>query len=97
MSMTIKQTHSAIKAVRKEMLKALENASNKVFAIFPQAESDPAAAQLVFNIVGSQAYESLDLFLRQFAQGLDASLRDAWMKGAKEEINTIVAELEACA
>lgn len=93
MRMTIKQTNDAIKAVRKEMLKALENASNKVLAIFPQAESDPEAAHLVFNIVGSQAHESLDLFLRQFAQGLDASLGDAWMRRAEEEINTVVAEL----
>ena len=50
MRTTIKQTNNAIKAVRKEMLKALENASNKVLAIFPQAESDPATAQLVFNM-----------------------------------------------
>lgn len=77
------------------MLKALENASNKILAIFPQAESDPATAQLVFNIVGSQGYESLDLFLHQFAGGLNASLKDAWRKEAMKEINTIVAELEA--
>lgn len=95
MHMTIRQTNNAVKAVRKEMLKALENASNKVLAIFPQAESDLATARLVFNIVGSQAHESLDLFLRQFAQGLDASLEDVWMKKAEDEINTVVAEMEA--
>lgn len=95
MRTTIKQTNNAIKAVRKEMLKALENASNKVLAIFPQAESDPETARLVFNIVGSQAHESLDLFLRQFAQSLDASLGDAWLKKAEAEINKVVAEMEA--
>lgn len=97
MRSTIKQTNNAIKAVRKEMLKALENASNKVLAIFPQAESDPATAQLVYNIVGSQAHESFDLFLRQFAQGLNASLGDAWLKKAEAEINAVVAEMEASA
>lgn len=96
MCMTTNQTNRAIKAVRKEMLKALENASNKVLAIFPQAERDPATAQLVFNIVGSQGYESLDLFRHQFAHALNVSLRDAWMKGAEKEINTIITELEAC-
>lgn len=95
MHTTIRQTNNAVKAVRREMLRALENASNKVLAIFPQAESAPEAARLVFNIVGSQAHESLDLFLRQFAQGLDVSLGDAWMKKAEDEINAVVAELEA--
>ena len=49
--MTVKKTTSAIKAVRKGMLKALETASNKVLAIYPEAEADPeigadAAARL---------------------------------------------------
>ena len=94
MHSTIKQTNNAIKAVRKEMLKALENASNKVLAIYPQAESDPETARLVFNIIGSQAHESLDLFLRQFAQGLDASLGDAWLKKAEAEIERLDREIE---
>jgi len=97
MRSTIKQTNNAIKAVRKESLKAFERAANKVLAIYPQAESDPETARLVFNIIGSQAHESLDLFLRQFAQGLDASLGDAWLKKAEVEINSVIAEMEASA
>lgn len=97
MRSTIKQTNNAIKAVRKEMLKALEHAANKVLAIYPQAESDPETARLVFNIVGSQAHESLDLFLRQFPQTLDAALGDAWLKKTEAEINAVVAEMEASA
>lgn len=92
--MSLKQTNDAIKAVRKAVLKGLENASNRVLAIYPQAESDPETALLAFNIVGSQAHEALDLFLRQFAAGLDASLRSAWMQGAAAECDEIVAELE---
>lgn len=97
MRSTIKQTNNAIKAVRKESLKAFERAANKVLAIYPQAESDPETALLVFNIIGSQAHESLDLFLRQFAQGLDASLGDAWLKKAEAEINSVIAEMEVSA
>lgn len=97
MRSTIKQTNNAIKAVRKDMLKALEHAANKVLAIYPHAESDAETARLVFNIIGSQAHESLDLFLRQFAQTLDASLGDAWLRKAEGEINAVVAEMEASA
>lgn len=95
MRSTIKQTNNAIKAVRKEMLKGLEHAANKVLAIYPQAESDPETTRLVINIVGSQAHESLDLFLRQFSQTLNASLGDAWLKKAEAEINAVVSEMEA--
>lgn len=92
--MTLKQTNDAVKAVRKAVLKGLENASNRALAIYPQAESDPETARLVFNIVGSQAHEALDLFLRQFAQALDASLWEAWMQGAAAEADEMVSELE---
>lgn len=92
--MSLKQTNDAVKAVRKAVLKGLENASNRVLAIYPQAESDPETARLAFNIVGSQAHEALDLFLRQFAAGLDASLWSAWMQGAAAECDEIIAELE---
>ena len=77
------------------MLKALERASNKVLAMFPQAESDPEAARLVFNIIGMQAHESLDLYLRQFAQALDASLGEAWSMRTHAEIDKVLSELEA--
>lgn len=93
--MTVKKTTSAIKAVRKGMLKALETASNKVLAIYPEAEADPEIARLVFNIVGSQAHEALDLYLRQFAQALDASLGEAWMHRATAEIDATLKEMEA--
>lgn len=95
MSTQIKQTNNAIKAVRKEMLKALDKASDKCLAIFPDADKDPETARLVFNIVASQAHESLDLFLRQFAQALDASLGDHWLQMANNEIEKYVKEMEA--
>lgn len=95
MRTTVRQTNNAIKAVRKEVLKALENAANKVLAIYPQAESDAETARFVFNIVATQANESFDLFLRQFAQGLDASLGEAWLAKANAEIENVVSELEA--
>lgn len=95
MRTTVRQTNNAIKAVRKEVLKALENAANKVLAIYPQAESDAEAARFVFNIVATQANESFDLFLRQFSQGLDATLGEAWLARANAEIENVVSELEA--
>jgi len=77
------------------MLKALDKASDKCLAIFPDADKDPETARLVFNIMASQAHESLDLFLRQFAQALDASLGDHWLKMANNEIEKYVKEMEA--
>lgn len=90
-----RQTVSAIKAVRKEMLKALENASRKVLAIFPDAQKSLPAAQRALNILSSQAQESLELFSRQFTQELNDSLESEWIARAESEIDAVVAELEA--
>lgn len=95
MNTQIKQTDNAIRAVRKETLKALEKASNKCLAIFPDADKDPETARLVLNILASQAHESFDLFLRQFALALDASLGDHWLQRANAEIEECVKEMEA--
>lgn len=95
MSTQIKQTNNAIKAVRKEMLKALEKASDKCLALFPDGDKNPETALLVFNIMASQAHESLDLFLRQFSQALDASLGDYWLQRANTEIEECVKDIEA--
>ena len=89
-----KKLDNAIRAVRKESLKAFEKAANKCLAIFPNAESDSETARLVLNIVANQAHESLDLFLRQFAIALDDALGASWEKAAAAEINSTIDELE---
>lgn len=94
MNIQTRQINTAIRHVRKGSLKALEKAANKCLALFPAAESDPATARLVLNIVASQAHESLDLFLRQFATALDNSLGESWLKRAESEIADVIEKVE---
>lgn len=93
MNTRLKQTNDAIKAVRKEMLKVLEKASNKCLAIFPDADKDPETARLVFNILVYQAQESFNLFFRQFELALDVSLSDHWLQKAYDEIEEMEASV----
>lgn len=95
MNTQIKQIDNAIRAVRKEMLKALEKASNKCVAIFPDADKDPETAHLVLNILTYQVQESFNLFFSQFALSLDASLSDHWLQNTYAEIDEYIKELEA--
>lgn len=91
MNTQIKQTDKAIRVVRKEMLNALEKASNKCLAIFPDADKDPETAHLVLNILAYQAQESFNLFFRQFELASDASLSDHWLQNAYAEIENMEA------
>lgn len=95
MDMQTKQIEAAVRAVRKESLKAFEKAANKCLSIFPDAKGSAPDAQLVLNIVATQAHESLDLFLRQFATALNESIGVEWQKAAEEELCEMVAKLEA--
>lgn len=95
MDVQTKQIDAAIRAIRKASLKAFETAANKCLTIFPDAERSAPEAQLVLNLMATQAHESLDLFLRQFSSALNESLDDAWKKAADEELNTIIEKLEA--
>lgn len=95
MSTSVKQMDNAIRAVRKETLKGLEKASDKCLALFPDADKNPETARLVLKILATQAYESYDLFVRQFAIALDASLDNHWFQKANAEIEACVKEMEA--
>lgn len=95
MDIQTKKINKAIKAIRKECLKGFEKAANKCLAIFPDAGRNALDAILVLNLVGSQAHESLDLFLRQFAVELDHSIGECWLEAAKSEIDETIENLEA--
>lgn len=90
-----KKIETAIRGVRKECLKAFEKAANRCLATFPEAESSAPHARMVLNLLATQAHESLDLFMRQFAVALDQSIGDAWLQSAENEISDTISELEA--
>lgn len=95
MSIQTKQINAAIKAVRKECLKAFENAANKCLAIIPTAERNAPDALFVLNLVAAQTQESLDLFMRQFAVVLNNSIGECWLRDAEAEINATIEKIEA--
>ena len=94
MDIQTKQLNAAIRAIRKECLNAYEKSANKCLALFPEAERSAPQARMVLNLLATQAHESLDLILRQFAIALDQSIGDAWLRAAESKISQAIDDLE---